>query len=266
MRERIAVLADIHANVWALEAVLADVRKQGCGAIWNLGDIFHGALKPRATYELLRDTGVALTIRGNQDRELYEPGADPKLDWMIRDLGPEAIAWLRSLPATAVFGDEVLLCHGSPTDDLCYLLEDVSSGHPAVREENEIVELLGGVSQPVIVCGHTHIPRLVRLANGQMIVNPGSVGLPAYSDDLPVPHAMETYSPDASYAVLEKTPAGWDVTFRKVAYDTREAARTAAELGRSDWAYQITTGRVAKSRAYGLAGGTMRNEPTLPVA
>jgi predicted phosphodiesterase len=235
---RIAVLADIHANVWALAAVLVDVRKRGCDAVWNLGDILHGALRPRATYELLRDAGVALTICGNQDRELDE--------WMIRDAGPDAMDWLRGLPATAVFEDEVLLCHGSPTDDQCYLLEDVSSGHPVVRDEREIVELLGGASRPVIVCGHTHIPRLVRLANGQTIVNPGSVGVAAYSDESAVPHVMENYSPDASYAILERTAAGWDVTFRKVPYDTREASRTAAELGRNDWAYQIATGRVAK--------------------
>ena len=235
---RIAVLADIHANVWALEAVLADVRKHGCDAVWNLGDIVNGALRPRATYEMLRDAGVALTICGNQDRELD--------DWMIRDLGSDAMEWLRGLPATAVYDDQVLLCHGSPVDDMCYLLEDVSSGHPVVREDGEIVPLLGGAVQPVIVCGHTHIPRLVRLGNGQMIVNPGSVGVAAYSDDVPVPHTMENYSPDASYAILEKTETGWDVTFRKVPYDTREAARTAAERGRNDWAYQIATGRVAK--------------------
>jgi predicted phosphodiesterase len=115
-----------------------------------------------------------------------------------------------------------------------------------VRDEEEIVRLLAGASQPVIVCGHTHIPRLVRLANGQAIVNPGSVSVAAYSDDTPVPHAMENYSPDASYAILEETVSGWDVTFRNVSYDTREASRTAAELGRSDWAHQIATGRVAK--------------------
>ena len=72
MRQRIGLLADIHANVWALEAVLADVRKQGVDVLWNLGDILHGALKPRATYDLLRSTDIALTIRGNQDRELFE--------------------------------------------------------------------------------------------------------------------------------------------------------------------------------------------------
>jgi predicted phosphodiesterase len=127
MRYRIALLADIHANVWALEAVLADVRKQGVDVLWNLGDILHGALKPRVTYDLLRSTDIALTIRGNQDRELYEPNADPRVEWMIRDLGADAVEWLRGLPATSVFEDEVLLCHGSPTDDLCYLLEDVAS-------------------------------------------------------------------------------------------------------------------------------------------
>lgn len=115
-----------------------------------------------------------------------------------------------------------------------------------MRDDKEIAGLLAGAAHPVIVCGHTHIPRLVRLANGQMVVNPGSVGLAAYSDDAPVPHAMETYSPDASYAILEKTAAGWDATFRKVPYDTREASRTATELGRGDWAYQIKTGRVAR--------------------
>jgi hypothetical protein len=100
MRQRIAVLADIHANVWALEAVLADVRKQCVDVLWNLGDILYGALKPRATYDLLRSTDIALTIRGNQDRELYEPNPDSRARWIIRDLGAEPIDWLRGLPAT----------------------------------------------------------------------------------------------------------------------------------------------------------------------
>lgn len=124
MRQRIALLADIHANVWALEAVLADVNRQRVDAIWNLGDILHGVLKPRATYDLLRASDIALTIRGNQDRDLLEAaGDDPKVNWMVRDLDTDAIEWLRGLPATAEFEGEVLLCHGSPTDDMCYLLE-----------------------------------------------------------------------------------------------------------------------------------------------
>jgi hypothetical protein len=89
MRKRIAVLADIHVNVWALDAVLADLPRQGADAVSNLGDILHGVLRPRATYDLLllREAGVALTIRGAEQQRR----ADPKLDWMIRDWGPEAI-------------------------------------------------------------------------------------------------------------------------------------------------------------------------------
>ena len=84
-----------------------------------------------------------------------------------------------------------MLWHGSPTDDLCYLLEDVTSGHPVVRDEEEILRLLAGAAERVIACGHAHIPRPVRLRNGKRIVNPRSVGLAANSDDTPVPHAME---------------------------------------------------------------------------
>lgn len=246
---RIALVADIHANVWALEAVLADIKKQRVDTMFNLGDILHGVLKPRATYERLLAAGDMLTIRGNQDREIFDATAEdrrksPRLDYMIKDLGDEPIEWLRTLPPTAIFEEEIFLCHGTPASDETYLLEDVSSGRPMIRPEAEILRLVKSTRHPVVVCGHTHIPRLVQLANGQMIVNPGSVGLPAYSDDSPVPHAMETYSPHASYAILTKRSGGWDVSFQKVAYDYEPASKCAASLGRNDWARQIATGRV----------------------
>jgi putative phosphoesterase len=246
---RIALVADIHANVWALDAVLADIQKQHVDTVFNLGDILYGALKPRATFERLEAAGDLLNIRGNQDRQIYdatEPDrrANPTLDYVIKDLGEEPIEWLRTLPPTAVFEEEIFLCHGTPASDETYLLEDVASGRPMLRPESEIMRLVKSVRHPVVVCGHTHIPRLVSLANGQMIVNPGSVGLPAYSDDAPVPHAMETYSPHASYAILTKTGVGWDVSFHKVAYGYGTASQRAASLGRNDWARQIATGRV----------------------
>ena len=246
---RIALVADIHANVWALEAVLADIKKQRVDTMFNLGDILHGVLKPHATYERLLAAGDMLTIRGNQDREIFHATAEdrrksPRLDYMIKDLGDEPIEWLRTLPPTAIFEEEIFLCHGTPASDETYLLEDVSSGRPMIRPEAEILRLVKSTRHPVVVCGHTHIPRLVQLANGQMIVNPGSVGLPAYSDDSPVPHVMETYSPHASYAILTKTSDGWDVSFQKVAYDYEPASKCAASLGRNDWARQIATGRV----------------------
>src|ERR1700722_18380249 len=246
---RIALVADIHANVWALDAVLADVRKQRVDTVFNLGDILYGPLNPHETFNRLQALGDLLTIRGNQDRQIYdatEPDrrSNPTLDYVVKDLSEEPIRWLAALPPTAIFEEEIFLCHGTPASDETYLLEDVASGRALLRPEAEILRLVKGVRHPVIVCGHSHTPRLVSLANGQMIVNPASVGLPAYSDDAPVPHSMETYSPHASYAILTKTGAGWDVSFEKVAYDYGPASHCAASMGRNDWARAIATGRV----------------------
>jgi putative phosphoesterase len=246
--QRIAILADIHANVWALDAVLSDIRRVGADVLVNLGDVLYGPLEPRATFERLRSEDVRLTVRGNQDRQIYEATRQDRisnltLNFTIEDLGGDAMQWLKSIPETAVFEEEIFLCHGTPSSDETYLLEDVAPGRPSLKSDSEIARLLGDVPHPVILCGHTHIPRLVSLANGQIVLNPGSVGLPAYADDQPVPHVMETYSPHASYAILTRTAAGWDVAFQKVAYDFAAASQVAASRGREDWARSIATGR-----------------------
>ncbi|HUS06206.1 MAG TPA: metallophosphoesterase family protein, partial [Bryobacteraceae bacterium] len=103
---------------------------------------------------------------------------------------------------------------------------------------------LAGVQQRVVLCGHSHIPRFVELADGQTIVNPGSVGLPAYADSQPAPHVMETFSPRASYAILDRAAADWNVSFYRVHYDHFEAAAQARLLQREDWAQGISTGRM----------------------
>jgi putative phosphoesterase len=243
--QRIAIIADIHANVWALNAVLSDIRRERVDVLVNLGDVLYGPLAPLATFERLQSEKVVLTVRGNQDRQIYDGSFNSStLNFVIQDLGEEAISWLKGLPETAVFEDEIFLCHGTPSSDETYLLEDVSSGRAVLKPEEEIVRLVGGVRYPVILCGHSHLPRLVSLAGGQIILNPGSVGLPAYSDELPVPHVMETYSPHASYAILTRTATGWDVAFQKVAYDFERASQVATERGREDWAKSIATGRV----------------------
>jgi putative phosphoesterase len=229
---KIALIADIHGNIWALDAVLEDLRVQKPDVILNLGDILHGALRPRDTYERLRAVHIDCTIAGNQDRERQDP-----------DLPPEALAWLAGLPATAS-AHGVFLCHGTPASDTTYLLENVANGRALLKAESDILPLVAGISEPVIACGHTHVPRIVRLAaTGQLIVNPGSVGLPAYSDDSPVRHVMETYTPHASYAIVEN---GF-VSHRLVPYDWEAAARCAASR-RPDWAHQLSTGRVASLR------------------
>jgi predicted phosphodiesterase len=249
---RFAVLADVHANVWALDAVLADAKQRGITEFVNLGDIVYGPLKPRETYERLRKENVLATISGNQDREIWQAtpqqlAGNPTLAYVVREMDETAVRWLKELPATAVFGGEVLLCHGTPASDCTYFLEDVSSGRPLLRNETTILQVLGDVRQPIIACGHTHIARLVRLSSGQTIVNPGSVGLPAYDDDHPVPHAMENCSPHAAYAILEKNSSRWNFSFHHVAYDWDEAARYSRSLGLADWSYRLTTGRAGKT-------------------
>ena len=76
-----------------------------------------------------------------------------------------------------------------------------------------------------------------------MIINPGSVGLPAYTDDEPIMHSMENYSPHASYAVLEKSRMGWTIQQIKVPYDYQRAAEKAQEQRRADWVHFLSTGR-----------------------
>lgn len=246
----IGLLADIHANVWALEAVLEHGKKRGVASFLNLGDVLYGPLQSRATYERLLREKILLTIQGNQDRQIYDAtaedlAANPTLAFVMRDLGDEPIHWLRQLPATAVFQDEIFLCHGTPASDTAYLLENVSSGAPQVGSEAAIREQLKNVAQTLVVCGHTHIPRVVQLSNGPLILNPGSIGVAAYDDVRPTKHRMENFSPHASYAILEKSKFGWNISLERVAYDHESAAGRARSLGREDWATAIATGRTS---------------------
>jgi len=249
MTGRFAALADIHGNLWALEAVLDHARRRGVVQFVNLGDVLYGPLQPEETFRRLQSETVLATVAGNEDRIIvaaptHELDRNQTLRFVVDALSTEAVDWLRQLPATTVLDGDVLLCHGSPGDDTVYLLEEVSSGHPAVRTDEEVRRLLNGGNHPLVLCGHSHTPRLVRLLEGQLIVNPGSVGLPAYEDDTPVVHEMETGTPHSSYAILELSPVGWGVEFHRVAYDWGEAARCARSRGREDWARALMTGRV----------------------
>jgi diadenosine tetraphosphatase ApaH/serine/threonine PP2A family protein phosphatase len=236
----LGLIADIHGNAWALEAVLADAHRRGVAEFVNLGDVLYGPLAPRKTFDLLRQVNLVAQVRGNQDRLILDGPRNPTLDWVRSDLGDEPLGWLAALPALATYQDR-LLCHGSPSSDTIYLREDVSAGFARVRSDREIQNLLGSTLAPWVFCGHTHVQRMVKLTSGQTIVNPGSVGLPAYYDDAPVPHVMESFSPHARYATME----GSAISFHHVEYDWNTAAMKAIELGREDWALAIATGRMA---------------------
>ncbi|MFD2178251.1 metallophosphoesterase family protein [Veronia pacifica] len=244
---KIAAISDVHSNVYALRAVLDDIRKQGSDIVVNLGDILYGPIAPRDTFELLMENEL-VTIRGNQDRQIYEATADeicsnPTMEFIHEDLGTLPLQWMHTLPSNLTLNESVFLCHGTPDDDLTYLLENVESGHAELRTDRDIMALLNNQSEDVILCGHTHTPRAILTSSQQLIVNPGSVGLPAYTDDLPVVHSMENYSPHASYSIVEKGDFGWSVQHKKVAYDHRSAARQAIKRQRTDWAHFLSTGR-----------------------
>lgn len=242
---RFAAIADIHGNDLALEAVLADIAAHGVSDIVNLGDLLSGPLNARLTADLLMDLDLP-TIRGNHDRWLAETapetmGPSDRAAWS--ELEPHHLDWLSDLPATMVYAGEVFLCHGTPASDTTYWLETVSGPAGATMAGRETIrEALGDVGEPLVLCAHTHIPRAVRLPDGPLIVNPGSVGCPGYDDDNPVPHIMQTGTPDASYAILEKDGRGWSVTFRQVPYRSVDMARLARERGRPEWASALETG------------------------
>jgi predicted phosphodiesterase len=244
---RTAILSDIHSNVFALEAVLRDADRRGVDRIVDLGDSLYGPIAPRATFDLMNARAV-VTIRGNQDRLIdeatpKEAHANATLMFVLDDLGEGPRSWIRSLPFDRQLEGDIYLCHGTPANDAEYLLEDVNAGWPKLRTDAEIMRLLNGQASKLMLCGHTHIPRTVMLASGQMIVNPGTVGLPAYTDDEPVHHSMENYAPHAAYAIVEDSGAGWTVMQIKVAYDHRAAATAARKRQREDWAHFLTTGR-----------------------
>lgn len=240
---RIAVLADVHGNSWALEAVLADVRQRGADELIDLGDILYGPLDPAGTAELHRAAGIT-AIRGNQDRVLGDPlGANPNptMAFVHESLPPHHLAWVAGLPAR-LDREDLRFCHGTPEHDDVYLLEAVHEAGVALRPEAEIAELLGPEAAPVTFCGHSHVPRVVAVGD-RLVINPGSVGLPAYDHDVPWPHVMEAGSPHARYALLTRTPDGWAIEQVLVPYPWQEAAARARRNGRPDWAEWIATGR-----------------------
>lgn len=245
---KIAVLADIHSNVFALREVVDDAKSNGATVFVNLGDILYGPIAPRATYEYLI-TQNFITVSGNQDRQICEASksanqTNPTMQFILNDLGKAPLEWMETLPFDLQINPDIYACHGTPEDDQAYLLEDISSGFPQVRPDKEIIEMLGGVSSSLVLCGHTHIPRCVELSTGQLVINPGSVGLQAYFDDEPVKHRMENYSHLASYVLIQKLEnKKWNVSFRKVTYDVKSAINAAKEQSREDWVYYLSTGR-----------------------
>lgn len=243
--DRIAVLSDIHGNLLALEAVLADFASRSVSQIVNLGDHLQGPLDPVGTADRLISLDLP-SIRGNCDRLLFEEGtiAAPGSTLVAnrKALSPAHKQWLAAMPQTLLLGD-ILLCHGTPWADDVYLLEEVTLGGARVKRTEELAPIVDGLTPSLIVCGHSHLGRTVQMPGRMLLVNPGSVGLPAYREESPHPHAMETGSPHARYAIVSRSGDRWQIEHHAVAYDWESAGALAEHRGRRDWAAWLRTGR-----------------------
>jgi predicted phosphodiesterase len=223
---RVAVLNDVHGNLPALEAVLAEVEQEQPDAIVFGGDIIAGPM-PRETLERVRSLDNAYLIRGNADRMALEfrrgLRREPEglEDWVAEQLSDEEAEFLGSLPLTITLDVDGLgparFCHATPRDD-----EEIFTERDA---DDVVAGMLAGTEETTIVCGHTHM-QVDRVVGRWRVINAGSVGMPY------------EHEPGARWASL-----GPDVELRRTEYDREDAARRLREAvaGRSENSSVIET-------------------------
>jgi putative phosphoesterase len=213
---RVAALYDVHGNLPALEAVLAEVEALEVDAVVVGGDIAIGPMPREALERLLTLGERALFVRGNGDREIAAdpPGAGSGLwvertRWSANQLGRGQLAWLAALPDTRPVEVDglgpVCFCHGSPRSD-----EEILT---RISPEERVAAAVAGVAERVVVCGHTHV-QFDREVAGKRLVNAGSVGMPYEA------------RPGAYWALL-----GPDVELRRTDYDLEAAAAAIRATG-----------------------------------
>lgn len=208
---RIAVFSDVHGNLPALEAVLADIRREAPDVTVFAGDAVNGVPFLQACAQRIRALGIP-AIRGNHEEGLAKYLAEPghpryqteSFPIQIR-VGAELLApaereWLAGLPDRHVV-EEVLVVHGTPRSH--------GENMPA---RGDLAEPLAGVEQRVVVCGHTH-HSFVRQWQDRLVVNNGSVGLPLWSDH------------QAEYSLLTRRGGQWTAEIRRVPYPWQDALR-----------------------------------------
>lgn len=245
---RIALVSDIHGNLPALEAVLEDTRRRAVTRVVNLGDSLSGPLLPLETARfLMKQDWVQLA--GNHERQLLEfaaKGGGESDAFAHARLTPDVFDWMRSLTHARPLDDEVFLCHGTPRSDVEGFLDSIEGDHMRPATDAELAERCALTAPRVIACGHTHIPRTVNSPRGQLLVNPGSVGLQAYEDDHPHYHRVEGGDAYARYATIEKRGGAWHAQIHPVPYDSGSMARLAERNGRPGWAHALRTGRMPR--------------------
>jgi putative phosphoesterase len=224
---RAAALYDVHGNLPALEAVLAEVEQEDVDAIVLGGDCIHGP-QPAETLGRLRSLGErALWLRGNTDRLIAGDDASDDLHgWVATAIGKEDAAFLGSLPLTQHLEIDglgrTLFCHATPRSD-----DEIVT--PLTPDER-LTEVLEGIEADVVVAGHTHIQQDRKVGDVRW-VNAGSVGLP-YEGEI-----------KAFWALL-----GPGVELRRTPFDVEAAIRAFEAVGREDAAHFVENFRIAPSR------------------
>jgi putative phosphoesterase len=229
---RVAALYDVHGNLPALEAVLADVAREGVDAIVLGGDIAAGPPQPREVVELVRSLPSAHCIRGNADR-LRDPehAVDEGLAWLLERLDDDQVEWLVSLPFSVVL-DRTLYVHATPQDDTTVITE--------LTTDERLAEVLAGVEERRVVAGHTHM-QLERAVGETLFVNAGSIGWPYEG------------RPGAYWAILDD-----GVELRRTDYDRERAAELVRASGHphaDEIAAENILASATRAEALGVFGG-----------
>ena len=214
----VALIGDVHANLPALEAILADVQGRGIDTIWNIGDFVGYGAFPDQVVERLNQPGVT-SIIGNYDLKVLKfpkkkkkwkkskhPDKFLAFQWAYENLSKQSRDALRSLPEEVrleVHGRRILLTHASPGSKTEHLTPETPEGR--LRRLAKIARA------DVAIFGHSHRP-FVREAGGVVFVNTGSVGRPEGGD------------PRACYGVLRIGPDGLEVEHVRLEYDVDRAA------------------------------------------
>jgi len=240
-----AIISDIHGNSRALTAVLNDIQSRGIDTIINLGDFFFGALEPEATAEILRKHPM-VSITGNTDIDILNNVEKDGMPRVQADLTKKTKDWMRSLPATTSVDNVLFVCHGTPESNNEYLLEKVTEHGVFVYNDEDLIAKTSGIKERIILCGHSHVNRVIHLSNGKIIVNPGSVGLPAYLGNGEYRFAMESMTPHAKYAIITVDGDNISVNQINCPYDWNAASEAARKNGNENVAKFLLYGRMPK--------------------
>jgi putative phosphoesterase len=227
---RIAVIADIHANLPALEVVLADIDRQAVDQIFCAGDLVGQGPHPNEVVSRVRKAGIP-SILGNQEIEVRELAdrarRDPKkhMRWTIAVLKRRNREYLLGLPADRALeagGVTILLVHGSP----CGTFDPM---YPSLTSRTVRTWFPAGTPRPdVLVGAHTHVP-FVRTVDGMLVVNAGTVGRPFDGD------------PRASWALLDVEKSRARARIRRVEYPVEETVRAMKRIGMQKWRRRALT-------------------------